>query len=332
MKVLCKKICVLVLTFTIMVTSTVPILAQQETNYVYKEQKTDYLEGQYAISLDGVEFYQNDKTGKVEVGIETGISWTKKYKAEKSKDRIDFLINRYDTSLSEILFEDDTEGSLVGISYTECPLVEDTNGNLVRIESYEKDNENIIKEASASYSETGDEKEKYYFSLFTKVMRNETKDSKGRYKYTCKTYGVWSKNSALSGKKYPAPGDDYMIQAVPNSFTRNSDSFNLIYNTGKDAKEGVHYSLCDGGSNYVEYSIVDDPFGLAQMEQGTITTVCYAKEDDDRTINSYYVHTWKAMDIDISFTVNSNKEVALNIDPENVDKSWKVYSYVTFDF
>lgn len=53
-----------------------------------------------------------------------------------------------------------------------------------------------------------------------------------------------------------------------------------------------------------------------------------------RTINSYYVHTWKSLSIKVSASASANSDkkygVSLSITPSVSEKSWQVYSYVSF--
>ncbi len=331
-----KKICIIGLIVALSTTSTFSVFAQESKNLNEQEQ-SEYYEGRYSISLDGLNIVEEKNTKNIKIELDDDVSFLEKKKVKESKQKIEFLLNRYDEELDEILIEaseDIKAGEKVSISYVECPLEVNDEGELVRIaNANNNDNSDFIAKASAATkSKKGAEEPRYYFSLWTKVSRNDQKDSYGRYKYTCKTYGLWDENSVLSGEKYPADGYDYMMQSVPETFTRNSTSFFLWYNTGKEAVSGEHYWLCDGGSNYVKYGIVDDPVGLAQMEEGRIKTEYYAKSGTDRIINSYYVHTWKSMSVDVSVSASSEEEVTLDIDPGIEDKSWTLYAYVSFDF
>lgn len=91
--------------------------------------------------------------------------------------------------------------------------------------------------------------------------------------------------------------------------------------------------FCDGGVNYLKCTIYDDPLGVRQNKSFTLECISAGNSSSDyRMINSYYVHTWKSLSIDVSVGVSSNQEVSLNIDPSLENKSWQLYNYVTFDF
>lgn len=321
-----KVIC-LAMVLTLLCTSDVQ--AKNENN-VDKE----YIENHSQISLDGLELTYDRETREIEVEVSDDIKWYKKDKAKKAEEKVEFLLSRYDQSLDELLIEtlEGGEGEIIGISYTECPLEMNSEGQLVRVENdSETDSVSLIKKAGA-VGKTGGAGKKHYFSLVTSVTRSDTKDAYGRYLYTCRTSGVWSKNSVLSGSKYPASGNDYVLQSVPNTFSRTSDYLTVGYNTGLAARNGKHYSLENGAAKYVKYSIVDDPLGTAQLAYFNLKTCYRAKEGTGRTINSYYVHTWKAMTLSATVTASTDKSVSLSITPSIADKSWQVYSYVTFDF
>lgn len=184
-------------------------------------------------------------------------------------------------------------------------------------------------------TERGNPSDKYYFTLVTTVTRRGTSNP---YTYqTCST-GTWSKNSTTGGKKYPASGDDYILQTCPTSMSRQSDSIRIVYNHGRTAKSGFDYSRKDGGKNYLQYTVADDPAGIDQMKSCTLIVNSTGNADSlhDRMINSYYVHTWKSLSISISASASLNSDmkygVSLSITPSVEEKSWPVYSYVTFKF
>lgn len=190
----------------------------------------------------------------------------------------------------------------------------------------------ITAHAETVVRRKGEEKKKYYFSLVTSISRKGTSNP---YVYDTTTYGAWSENNSIGGKKYPASGDDYILQACPSGFTRRSDSLSIIYNHNKKAESGKDYSSLAGDRNYIAYSVSDDPSGINQMSSVRL----YASSKGNRanyyrTINSYYVHTWKSLSIKVSASASANSDkkygVSLSITPSVSEKSWQVYSYVSF--
>lgn len=306
----------------------------QAQEVVDKDYESGYVEGYYKISFEGLEFECDEETKELSVIISEDIRWYQKEGAKEAKERIEFLLGRYDDSLDKAIIEAIKGGDeLLGVSYTECPVQMNEEGEMIRIPNVDSKEEGFLKRAGAAIAITkGEESLKYYFSLCTIVSRTYSIDSEGYYTYTCRTVGSWSENSALSGKKYPAGGEDYILQTTPNTFSRQSDSLVLTYNNGLTAESGVHYWKENGDTTYIRYAIVDDPLGVNQMSSCVLTTVCKAKPSTNRMINSYYVHTWKAMSLSVSVDVSSEKAVSLSITPGISDKSWQVYSYVTFDF
>lgn len=101
------------------------------------------------------------------------------------------------------------------------------------------------------------------------------------------------------------------------------------------AESGKDYSSLAGDRNYIAYSVSDDPSGINQMSSVRL----YASSKGNRanyyrTINSYYVHTWKSLSIKVSASASANSDkkygVSLSITPSVSEKSWQVYSYVSF--
>lgn len=98
-------------------------------------------------------------------------------------------------------------------------------------------------------------------------------------------------------------------------------------------RPGQEYWRENGGSSYIRYGIKDDPFGLNQLESYDLFTTCWGKPTSaTRKINSYYVHTWTEMTLNVSVSLNSSKEAGLTLNPGKTEKSWQLYNYVTFNF
>lgn len=260
------------------------------------------------------------------------ISRKERKETRENAETLTELVNR-DENIQEMLVEHEKEESLAAIAYTQIPLQWDESGNLVRVEK--ETTENMSR--ATTESETGQlvNGGSPYFTLLTSVSRGTkiaTGANAGKYKYTCKTIGIWDKNSALGGSKYPASGKDFILQATPSNMVRKSDDLYPKYSHSHDAKEGTDYFRNDGGTNFVQYSVKDDPLGTSQLQKVTLTTSCIAGAKSGRMINSYYVHTWKSMSLGVSVTVGSKENTSLTLNPGIKDKSWTCYSYVQFDF
>ncbi|MFQ9514840.1 MAG: hypothetical protein ACLRZ9_03335 [Eubacterium sp.] len=203
-------------------------------------------------------------------------------------------------------------------------------------DEYEQEDENAIKTAGAvsSKCESGDKScaFKSHFLFFTFIIRIGKADSNGKYNYECYSSGDWTSNSFTGGEGYPDAGMDYILQAIPKSLTLQKDKLSVSYTHNHKAVNGTDYSRCDGGSHYVKYEVKDDPLGLSQMDSCMLVTTCKGKPKNGRTINSYYIHTWKSLSISVSLSANTKKEVGLTITPSKKNKSKQVWSYVTFDF
>lgn len=331
-----KVIAAFIAMIILLMSVTTSVSAADTNSY---ENSSGYVENYYKIALEGLDISYDENTEKILVDVSEDLSINEKLEAEKSAEELEFMLDRYDENLDELLIDslektDSSDEELIGISYTECPLEENEYGQLDRIEESENitGDKGFFNKASA-VSKTGSASKKYYFSLVTSVTRNNTQNANGKYKYKCKSTATWSENSFVGNSKYPDSGDDYILQTVPNSFAIKSDNLDLQYNYDGVAENGEHYSMVDMGNHYIEYSLVDDPLGINQMEKCVLTTTCRAKDNSkDRMIRSYYVHTWKEMNLDVSVSVNSSAEVELTLEPSLPEKQWQVASYVSFDF
>lgn len=302
--------------------SSVPVnAAGVQSNYEGK-----YVETRQQLNTENIMF-EKDSNGDITISMNENVLGVKKRATEDTIEKLDSLMTRYE-GLEDLLLESvETDEELVAISYTECPL-ELVDGHLQRIEKTSGTNNSIIKVASAV---SGSTHTKYYLSLVTSITRG-TAVGDGRYNYTCKTKAVWSNNAIIGLEEYPAAGMDYIYQTTPNTFARYDDALSLTYNNERTPKSGTDYSCDDGNDTYIKYSIADDPVGTAQMTNCTLTTYCKAYPSSGRTINSYYIHTWTSMSCTASIEASTDKAVSLSITPSISQKSWPLYSYVTFDF
>lgn len=265
-----------------------------------------------------------------------------RYFGNKEKKELSNVLERYPESESAIVQTIQTGEDICAISYTETPI---------RI--YEDHSERIMKETKPSLlrcivsafvptayavqtqNGTTAPKADDNFALFTMV----SKQTDGTY--IASSWGTWEKGSWIGGENYPASGCDFVLQAVPDSFARLGHEFLCLYNTSgspdltKNAyngKEGTDYSIINGGNTYIQVEVKDDPLGFGRLSMCILKTTLRGNLNDFRTINSYYVHTWKSLSISVSVSLSTGKEAILQITPSISNKSWQAYSYVTFNF
>lgn len=117
-------------------------------------------------------------------------------------------------------------------------------------------------------------------------------------------------------EKYPASGNDFIIQACPSSLSRLTNSLSVTYNHGKSPINGTDYALENGDDYYVRYCVKDDPAGINQMSKVSLTVNSNGSPitGKSRKINSYYVHTWNSMSLKVSVgtTADSEKNLAFH--------------------
>ena len=266
-----------------------------------------------------------------------------RYFGNKEKAKLDEIIKDYPQIKEPILQKVEQGEEICAIAFTEAPIriYED---HIERVEK-EKNTSFLFKitaaifpvaqAASVSTGPTAYEAEGN-FALLTMI----SKQSSGHYIAT--SIAAWERGSWIGGSKYPATGYDYLLQAVPDSFARKSHSFVCVYNTSGSSElsdnayngiEGSEYTITNGGNTYLKIKVKDDPFGFSRLFSCILsTTQISSSYAGNRTINSYYVHTWKDMDISVTISANSNREASLSITPTISEKSWQIYSYVTFNF
>lgn len=291
--------------------------------------KTEYLEKHYQVNFKDVDVYVVDGQELI-IEQEDGRSiWTRNHVQDEIEMLEDAL--KYDSGMKETLINDlQAEDELMAVSVAEAPVVF-VDDHFERIAASEASTYATSYERN-EYGETESKEGNFY--LYTNVKRSATANSSGKYTYTTTTGGYWLVNSFTGGKKYPSAGEDYILQATPKGWVRSSDSMSTSYDTSpKTGVEGTDYWACDGGECYIKYAILDDPLGWRQNTEFEL--VCSSKavaSSDTRMINSYYVHTWKSLSIDVSVAASSERSVSLNIDPSIENKSWTLYSYASFNF
>ena len=284
--------------------------------------ESEYLEYHYQVNFDDLDVFVLSGTT-----LDIASNGNRKMDAETVE-----AINAFVASLSEssdveaeIIATLNDNQQLAAISFTEAPL-------LFVDDHYER----VMAAAASTYASSDDSK-KGKFKLYTSVSRSFSAKENGKYTYTTKTFGSWSENSFVGGEDYPDSGEDYILQSTPNTWTRMSHSMTARYdNTPFTGVEGDDFWAEGGGANYLQYAIEDDPYEFAKARQNkSFTLTCESEGDASasaRIIHSRYVHTWKSLSIAISVSVDSSKEVVLEITPSSTENNWPLYNYITFDF
>ncbi len=301
------------------------------------DKSNGYAETHYQFNMDYINFSVENKTHLV-ISTKNVINPVTKNKIKNEKEKIENFLDKYPDITEQLTEMVNNNSYICAFGYTEAEVEYDENEqSYVRV----KDTTSIINSSinglvayAADKSKTGSSSKKEYFTLVTTITRRGTSNP---YTYQTVSTGTWSKNSTTGGKKYPASGDDFILQACPSGLTRSSDSVSITYNHGRTAKNGVDYSRLAGDTNYIKYSVADDPLGINQMKKcQLIVTSKGNAQTYSRMINSYYVHTWKTLSISVSVSASASSDkkygVSLSISPSIVNKSWQVYSYVTFAF
>lgn len=279
----------------------------------------EYLEYHYQVNFDDLDvFLVNGTTLDIS-------SRDRDVKIANDIDALTRSLSECSDIETEIIAMLNDNQQLAAISFTEAPL-------LFVDDHYER----IMANDAVGYdSSTANGKGK--FTMYTSVTRSYSANPDKTYDYTTKTMGSWSRNDAEGGSEYPDAGADYILQATPDPWVRKSHTMTARYdNSPINGSEGNEFWSLEGGENYLKYGIEDDPYDFAKARQNknfALTCVSEGKTTTSaRMINSYYVHTWTELSIEVSVTVNSLKEVGLSITPSINDMNWKVYNYITFNF
>lgn len=290
--------------------------------------EVNYEETHYQVNFDNIDVFVVDGSN-IEIMPNENVSKFSRSAVNNDIAILENALDEYSEAEEELINVIKNNEELVAVSFTEAPLI------LVE-DHYERvpvsTNEGISTYATSQAESSKNYKEK--FSLWTTVSKPSYTNSNGKYDYTAKTYGAWSENSILGGSKYPAAGEDYVLQATPNTWTRSTDNMTAYYdNTPMSGVTGTDFWRTSGGANYLKYVILDDPSGYRQNTSFALTSTSEATSNTNaKMINSYYVHTWKSMSVDVQVGVNTSKEVSLTVTPKSTSESWQLYNYVTFNF
>lgn len=238
--------------------------------------------------------------------------------------------------------------NLYAIGYTTLYLTENDEGELVPIEEQVSKNSSLF--STRVYATTGESSPKFTCTSLTLVGVMAGTNNNNTYAAT--SYVSWSQPNYIGGEKYHGSGTDYLLQACPETFTIKKDYTYVGYyqteNYGKTwdfqydsdfAWLGDLYWKENGGNSYIRYAVEDEYafnpligycWALKNIQLNTHSTV--QASSSTRKINSYYIHSWDDITINVMVAASSSNEVSLEITPSIASKSWQLYSYVTFNY
>lgn len=316
-----KKTLLSLILATAVLFSCAPLSAAQE---LPADSEPEYLEHHYQVNLDDLDVFVVNGT-EVDVAVNNDLQSSRKTKVANDVAALQTALSKYDGMESAFVAQLNSSDQLAAVSFTEVPLLL-VDGHFERVLA-----------ADASTYESSDTNGKGHFLMFTSVSRKYTQNSNGTYNYVTTTYGFWANNSA-GGEDYPdAGGHDYVLQSTPNTWVRKSHEMYANYNSSDyTGDEGDEFWAEDGGTNYLHYAVKDDPYDFLHGRQMTDFGLSCESEayssSSARMINSYYIHTWTNITLDVELSVTSSKEVALSISPSKSTGNWQVYNYITFNF
>lgn len=290
------------------------------------------------INFDTLTVFSVNKKHIV-VEIDPSISWFKKAEAKKQKIKYEEYIKSHPESEKELLDSTNSFDQVCVISYTDAPL-EYKDDHYERVLKSSNNLSPLFVTASAAdlTKNTENPSPRGNLTLTTTVIRRGVSNP---YTYHAYTKGTWD-NSALSGQNAPAAGNDFVAQSCPTVTKSSSFSSTYNYSTSgsKNGQNGKNYFLSNSGKSWVEYEVVDDPVGLAQLHTFCLTQTFSAKSTSaTKKINSYYIHTWKSMSVSVSVGGNAGLSgdepsagVSLNLTPSLSEKFWRLSNFVSFNW
>ncbi len=302
------------------------------------EDFSEYEEIHDQINFDYLSILVIDKN--VVVDIDPTVSILKRSQAKEQKEKYDEYIKE-NRKVAEVIYDTVKKGeNLCVVSYTVAPVVA-VNDHYERVKKEEAYTLPFGVKASAEMEiSTPSKGANANFQLTTIVTREGNANP---YTYTALTMGVWNTSTSIfTGENKPAAGKDFVLQACPT--VTSSSEFSCDYNYATSGQtsgqEGVNYFRTNGFDSWVEFSVEDDPFGLAQMEAfGLTQTFKAVATTNTKKINSYYIHTWQTMNLDVTVTgVAGTSEgtpaaqVGLSINPTKTSMWWPLYNSVSYDW
>lgn len=323
---ICQKLIAGITVLSLMYINSITVFASENAG------ETQYVENHVDINLTNINLAVSNGEDLI-MSVDKSKNYFQQINGENNIEKIEEIIEDYPEFEQDLIDSVESYNDVAAIGCTEAPL-EMVNGQLERIEEEQSNVFNI--NANATERKHSDNGNSYYINLSTWVNRFEYNKKTKKYHYMCESKAYWQKNSMLGGKKYPASGDDYLLQSVPNNFAIDYDLCTTLYNNGKTDPTGS-YRRVKGSSKYVQYAITDDPIGPSQLKEASVITSSYAKLDKGtKRVNSYYIHTWKSLSVKVSVSASRSSregsQVKLQIVPSIKNKSWQIYNYVSFNF
>lgn len=303
------------------------------TAFAEEEPYTPYEESRGQVNFDDLEVVVCGKK-QIALSVDESLGWFSRLRGKRELAKAETFLED-NPAIEEQLAQEtmEGEGNLRAIGYTVAPLVE-VDGHYERVPKENKLLNLLLAPftigASANNRTGGSTrpKESDYFVMSTTIW---DRNSIPGQDYVARTYAHWTKNSAQSGSQYPAGGDDYIMLAVPQAMIMVSDRCQAKYGTSGYGSS-KDYSRIAGGNNWVQYAVVDDPFGPRQLTEVALDGYCSGGVSNaTRKVNSYYVHTWISMNVTVA-PQTSGLNVSLTVTPSFSIGNWQLYSYVVFNF
>lgn len=336
MKKLKKMLAVFLSAIMILFTS---IVSTATSEYLTLNQ-SQYEEMRDQINFDCLSVIVVD-SNEVIVDVDSEISFFDKLKAKNQKEKFDEYIKRYPKTGKYLIEVLKSGENLCAMSYTVAPVVFKED-HFERVKKKSNKSNGLQITANAAVGETGDTSfgAKNNFQLCTMVIKSGDSNPDT---YIAMTLGTWDTGTTIiGGKNRPSYGEDYVLQACPNVTSKSEFGCDYNYKTSGSTtgQEGTHFFRRDGADSWVKYGVIDDPVGRAQLKDFALTQTFIAKvTSETKKINSYYVHTWKSMDISVSVSGEAGSaggipaySVGLTITPTIVDRSWQIYNSVSYNW
>ena len=313
------------------------------SSQIFEQEQTEYEETHGQINFDCLSVLVIDKK-EVIVDVDPTISILKKTPAKQEKEKFDMYIKE-NPQITETLSNMFMSGENVCVlSYTEAPIVKVEE----HYERIEKDTKNPVGflsvSTSAAVKSEGSEPSlgaNQNFGLSTIVTR---KGESNPYLYTALTIGVWDTgiSPAFTGENRPGGGNDFVLQSCPTVTSTSTFACDYNYKTNGQTtgQEGVNFFETDGGDSWIEFSVEDDPLGLAQLQAFALTQTFRAKATTKtKKIHSHYIHTWQTMSLDVTASGTAGLqgqdpavEVGLSITPSKETKWWPLHNSVSYNW
>lgn len=329
-----KKVLSVFLVVSIIIGTPVLSFASNETLEVEYEEFHDQ------INFEDLSVCVVNKNDLI-VEVDPTTSIFKKSEAKKQKEKYDKFIDKHPDATEKLKASVNSSEFVCAISYTDAPVI--NMGDHYERVIKEKNNNTLFGINAIAANSNESEPSRHgndNFSLYTVIVKLGTKNP---YIYRASTVGKWNTSISLGGSaNKPSPGNDFVLQACPTvtSASRFVSTYNYKTSGSVSGQEGINFFLTDGDDSWVQYEVVDDPLGLAQLKNFTCEQTFKAKSTTKtKKINSYYIHTWEEMTISVTASGSVGVEgdtpsagVSLSYTPGIQNKQWRVYNFVTFNW